>query len=135
MIYSFITTPMKRKGNLCSLCWQADSHGLLGHRGHPDGGVASIGDSSLTRCWIHCAATNSLTKNCIVLSTSQCIPHQKTSHLGSVVASVLAIGPEDFGFEPGRGDGFLRAIKIRSTPSFHMGSKAGRSHVGRFYGM
>jgi hypothetical protein len=29
-----------------SLCWQADGHGLLRHRGHPDGGVASSGDYS-----------------------------------------------------------------------------------------
>jgi hypothetical protein len=34
------------------------------------------------------------------------------------VVSVLAIGPKGCGFKPGRGDGFLRAIKIRSTPSF-----------------
>jgi hypothetical protein len=37
--------------------------------------------------------------------------------------------------KPGQGDGFLRTIKIRSTPSSRMGSKAGRSHVVRFYGM
>jgi hypothetical protein len=30
---------------------------------------------------------------------------------------------------------FLRAIKIRSIPSSRMGSKAGRSHVVRFYNM
>jgi hypothetical protein len=34
------------------------------------------------------------------------------------VVSVLATGPKDSGFEPEQGDGFLRAIKIRSTPSF-----------------
>jgi hypothetical protein len=34
------------------------------------------------------------------------------------VVSVLATGPKGRGFKPGRGDGFLRAIKIRSTPSF-----------------
>jgi hypothetical protein len=34
------------------------------------------------------------------------------------VASVLVTGPKGRGFEPGQGDGFLRAIKIRSTPSF-----------------
>jgi hypothetical protein len=34
------------------------------------------------------------------------------------VVSVLATGPKGCGFKPGRGDGFLRAIKIRSTPSF-----------------
>jgi hypothetical protein len=31
---------------------------------------------------------------------------------------VLATGPKGCGFEAGQGDGFLRAIKIRSTPSF-----------------
>jgi hypothetical protein len=40
------------------------------------------------------------------------------SLLGAVVISVLATGPKGRGFKPGRGDGFLRAIKIRSTPSF-----------------
>jgi hypothetical protein len=34
------------------------------------------------------------------------------------VVSVLANGPNGRGFEPDKGDGFLRAIKIRSTPSF-----------------
>jgi hypothetical protein len=34
------------------------------------------------------------------------------------VVSVLVTGPKGRGFKPGRGDGFLRAIKIRSTPSF-----------------
>jgi hypothetical protein len=32
--------------------------------------------------------------------------------------SVLATGPKVHGFKPGQGDEFLRAIKIRSTPSF-----------------
>jgi hypothetical protein len=41
-----------------------------------------------------------------------------TSPLDGVVVSVLATGPKGRGFKPGRGDGFLRAIKIRSTPSF-----------------
>jgi hypothetical protein len=58
-----------------------------------------------------------------------------TCRLGGVVVSVLATGPKGCGFEPGQGDGFLRAIKIRSTPSSWMGSKAGRSLVVRFYGM
>jgi hypothetical protein len=40
-----------------------------------------------------------------------------TSRLPAVVVSVLATGPKVCGFEPGEGDGFLRAIKIRSTPS------------------
>jgi hypothetical protein len=30
---------------------------------------------------------------------------------------VLAIGPKVHEFKPSRGDGFLRAIKIRSAPS------------------
>jgi hypothetical protein len=55
--------------------------------------------------------------------------------LGGVVVSVLATRPKGCGFEPGQGDGFLRAIKIRSTPSSRMGSKAGRSRVVRFYDM
>jgi hypothetical protein len=38
--------------------------------------------------------------------------------LGGVVISVLNNGPKGRGFEPGQGDGFLTAIKIRSTPSF-----------------
>jgi hypothetical protein len=40
------------------------------------------------------------------------------SRLCGVVVSVFATGPEDWGFEPGQGNGFLRAIKIRSTLSF-----------------
>jgi hypothetical protein len=45
--------------------------------------------------------------------------------------------PKDFEDEitEFQGDGFLRAIKIPSTPSSRMGSKVGRSHVVRFYGM
>jgi hypothetical protein len=34
------------------------------------------------------------------------------------MVSVLDIGPKVRGFKLGRGDGFLRAIKILSTPSF-----------------
>jgi hypothetical protein len=41
-----------------------------------------------------------------------------SSRLGGVVVSVLATGPKGCGFKPGRGDGFLRAIKISSTSSF-----------------
>jgi hypothetical protein len=40
------------------------------------------------------------------------------SHLGDVMVSVLAVGPKVYRFRPGRGDGFLRAIKICSMPSF-----------------
>jgi hypothetical protein len=57
------------------------------------------------------------------------------SRLGDVVVSVLATGPKGCRFKPGQGDEFLRVIKIRSTPSSRMGSKAGRSHVVRFYDM
>jgi hypothetical protein len=38
--------------------------------------------------------------------------------LGGKVVIVLATGPKGCGFKPSRGDGFLRTIKIRSTPSF-----------------
>jgi hypothetical protein len=34
------------------------------------------------------------------------------------VVSVLVTGPKGSGFELSHGNGFLRAIKIRSTPSF-----------------
>jgi hypothetical protein len=54
------------------------------------------------------------------------------SRLGGVVVSVFAIGSKVLRV---RMDGFLRAIKIRSTPSSRMGSKGRRSHVVRFYGM
>jgi hypothetical protein len=60
---------------------------------------------------------------------------RNSSRVGGVVVSVLATGPKAYEFEPGQGDGFLRAIKIRSTPSSRMGSKAGRSHVVGFYGL
>jgi hypothetical protein len=40
------------------------------------------------------------------------------SRLGGAVVSVLATRPKGRGFKSDRGDGFLRAIKIRSTPSF-----------------
>jgi hypothetical protein len=42
----------------------------------------------------------------------------RVSRLGGVVVSVLATVPKSCGFEPGQGDECLRAIKIRSTPSF-----------------
>jgi hypothetical protein len=41
-----------------------------------------------------------------------------SGRLGGVVFGALSTGPKGRGFKPGRGDGFLRAIKIRSTPSF-----------------
>jgi hypothetical protein len=38
--------------------------------------------------------------------------------LGGVMVIVLAIGPKVRGVKPGRSYGFLRAIKIHSTPLF-----------------
>jgi hypothetical protein len=42
----------------------------------------------------------------------------QASFLGGVMVGVLAIRPKVRGFKPGQDVGFLRAIKIRSTPSF-----------------
>jgi hypothetical protein len=42
----------------------------------------------------------------------------KVSNYLGLVVSVLAIGPSVHGFKPGRGDGFLKAIKIRITSFF-----------------
>jgi hypothetical protein len=42
------------------------------------------------------------------------------SRLGGVMVSILATGPKGCVFEPSQGDGFLRAIKIRSTTSFRL---------------
>jgi hypothetical protein len=47
-----------------------------------------------------------------------CIESSERSRLGGLMVSVLAIEPKVREFIPGQGDGFLRAIKIRSTPSF-----------------
>jgi hypothetical protein len=41
-----------------------------------------------------------------------------------VVVGMLATEPKGCGFEPGQGDGFLREIKIRSTPSIGWEVKA-----------
>jgi hypothetical protein len=41
-----------------------------------------------------------------------------TNHLNGVVVSIFATGPKSRGSESCHGDGFLMAIKIRSTPSF-----------------
>jgi hypothetical protein len=40
------------------------------------------------------------------------------SHLGGVVVNVLATRPKGHVFKPCQGNGILRAIKVRSTPSF-----------------
>jgi hypothetical protein len=58
----------------------------------------------------------------------------QASFLGGVMVGVLAIRPKVRGFKPGQGVGFLRAIKIRSTPSFGWEVKP-EAHVARFYGM
>jgi hypothetical protein len=50
------------------------------------------------------------------------------------VVSVLATGPKGCGFKSCNGDGFLMAIKIRSTPSFGWEVKP-EAHVIRFYCM
>jgi hypothetical protein len=42
----------------------------------------------------------------------------EASRLGGVVVSVLSTGRKGHGFKPGRGDGFLRTKKFRSTHSF-----------------
>jgi hypothetical protein len=46
------------------------------------------------------------------------------SHLDGVMVSMLATGPQGRGFKPSRGDGFLKAIKIRSTSSFGWEAKS-----------
>jgi hypothetical protein len=52
------------------------------------------------------------------------------SCLGGVVVSVLVTGPKGCGFGL-----IFKGNKVCSTPSSQMGSKAGRSHVIRFYSM
>jgi hypothetical protein len=39
------------------------------------------------------------------------------SHLSGVVVNVLATGSKSCGLKPSQGNGFLRVIKIHSTPS------------------
>jgi hypothetical protein len=56
------------------------------------------------------------------------------SCLSGVVVSVLAAGPKGCGFEPDQGNGFLRAIKIYSTPSFRWEVKP-EAPCCRFYSM
>jgi hypothetical protein len=50
------------------------------------------------------------------ISLSVCTP--LFSSLGGAVVTMPATGPKGRRFEPGQGDGFLRPINIRSTPSF-----------------
>jgi hypothetical protein len=51
------------------------------------------------------------------------------------VVCVLPLDPKVAGSNPAKAMDFVRAIKIRGTPSCRMGNKAGRSYVVRFYGM
>jgi hypothetical protein len=62
-------------------------------------------------------------------------PVPTVRRLCGAVVSVLATGPKGRGLEPNQGDEILRTIIIRSTHSFRMGNKAGRSLVVRLYGM
>jgi hypothetical protein len=48
----------------------------------------------------------------------KCLEKILWSRLGGVMDSVFATGPKGRGFELCQGGGFLRATKIRSTPSF-----------------
>jgi hypothetical protein len=50
------------------------------------------------------------------------------------MVSVLALDPKVNGFKPGRGDGFLTATKIRSTPSFG-GEVKPEAPCRKIYGM
>jgi hypothetical protein len=56
----------------------------------------------------------------IYFSIPKCIDrhHLTKSSVSGVVVSVLATGPKGCRFKPSQSDGFLRAIKIRSTPFF-----------------
>lgn len=57
------------------------------------------------------------------------------SSLGGVVVSAPTTGPKGRGFKPCRGEIFLRAIKLRRTPSLGRESKAGGRMSLRFCGM
>jgi hypothetical protein len=48
------------------------------------------------------------------------------------MVSMLAVRPKVPGFKPGRGEGFLRVIIVRSTPFF---GEEGKPYFVRFYGM
>jgi hypothetical protein len=51
------------------------------------------------------------------------------------MVSVLTFGSKVCGLKSGQGDGFVRELKIRSTPSFQMGSKIVGPHLVRCYGI
>jgi hypothetical protein len=48
------------------------------------------------------------------------------------MVSILAVRPKVLGFKPGRGEGFLRAIIVRSTPFL---GEEGKPYFIRFYDM
>jgi hypothetical protein len=56
-------------------------------------------------------------KNCYVHYWNSDLSKPSLCRLGGMVVYVLATGPKGCGFKPGWGDGFLRVIKIRNTPS------------------
>jgi hypothetical protein len=53
----------------------------------------------------------------LIRSTSICIQVCRLVVLGGIMVSVLAILPGFAGSNPAEGDGFLGAVKVRSTPS------------------
>jgi hypothetical protein len=63
----------------------------------------------------HAGTFQQLVTNC---NTTTAITLYILSRLGGVVVSVLATGPKGPGYKAGQGDGFLSAIKVRSSPSF-----------------
>jgi hypothetical protein len=73
---------------------------------------------------------NAILVSCYILTTYSM---SDVSRLSGKMVSLLVIIPKGRGFKPGRGDGFLRAIKIRSTPSF--GGEVKPDFVVRFYGI
>jgi hypothetical protein len=72
---------------------------------------------------IHCTSLASLPTYTVHRAEGKvlkyiCSKLRPSGRLDGVVVSVLATGPKGHRFKHGRGDGFLRAIKICSTPSF-----------------
>jgi hypothetical protein len=74
-------------------------------------------DHKWSQCWGRLLEYHSLTLTVTVTVTAKYLQRSltmKTSRLGGIMVSV----PKVRSFKPGRGDGFLRAIKICSTTSF-----------------
>jgi hypothetical protein len=63
--------------------------------------------------------TNFTANSAVLINSNGNAKYDKCSliRLCGIVVSVPATEPKGRGFNPGQGDGFLRAIKIRSTPS------------------